>query len=176
MFRVIMDNMPILQEDEKMRNILSKHKIMKSKRQPYNLKRLLTKAKFTSNDTCEVRKCTRPNCGLCTYLLVGNSFAFNCGMNFKIHENMSCDVKNVIYVMKCRGCGDEYIGKTGNYLRKRVTVHNQQIRDPRTRMLQVSAHIDTCANNIFPKILHFPVLQNVLREYNFTTGKGEIFH
>ena len=130
MFLVIMDNMPILQEDEKMRNILSKHKILKSKRQPYNLKRLLTKAKFTSNDTCEVRKCTRPNYGLCTYLLEGNSFAFNCRMNFKIHENMSCDVKNVIYVMKCRGCRDEYIGETGNYLRKRVTVHNQQIRDP----------------------------------------------
>ena len=66
MFRVIMDIMPILQEDEKMRKSLSKHKNLKGKRQPYNLKRLLTKAKFTSNDTCEVRRCTRPNCGLCT--------------------------------------------------------------------------------------------------------------
>ena len=139
-----------------MRNILSKHKILKSKRQPYYLKRLLTKAKFTSNDTCEVRKSTRPNCGLCTYLLEGNLFAFNCGMNFKIHENMSCDVKKLIYVMKCRGCGDEYIGETGNYLRKRVTVRNQQIRNPRTRILQVSAHIDTCANNTFPTYYIFP--------------------
>ena len=107
MFRVIMDNMPVLQEDEKMRNILPKHKILTSKRQSYNLKYLLTKAKFISNDTCEVRKCTRPNCGLCTYLLEGNSFALNCGMNFKIHENMSCDVENVIWVMKCWGYGDE---------------------------------------------------------------------
>ena len=156
-----------------MRNILSKHKILKSKRQPYNLKRFLTKAKFTSNDTCEVRKCTRPNCGLCTYLLKGNSFAFNCRMNFKIHENMSCDVKNVIYVMKCRGCGDEYIGETGNYLRKSVTVHNQQIRDPRTRMFQVSAHIDTCANNIFPTFSRFT---KCTQRYNFTTGKGETLH
>ena len=125
MFRVIMDNLPILQEDENMRNILWKHRILKRKRQPYNLKPLLTKAKFTSNDTCEVRKCTRPNCGLCTYLLQGNSFAFNCEMNFKIHKNVSCDAKNVIYVMKCRGCGDEYIGETGNCLRKGVTAHNQ---------------------------------------------------
>ena len=31
--------------------------------------------------------------------------------------------------MKCRGCGEEYIWETGNFLRKRVTVHNQQIRD-----------------------------------------------
>ena len=56
MFRVIIDNMPMLQADEKMRNILSNYKIIRSKRQPYNLKRLLTKSKFTSNDTCEVRK------------------------------------------------------------------------------------------------------------------------
>ena len=69
---------------------------------------------------------------------------------------MSCDVKNVIYVMKCRGCGDEYIGETGNFLRKRVTVHNQQIRDPRTRMLKVSEHIDICANTLNPKYYIFP--------------------
>ena len=112
MFRLIMDNMPILQPDEKMRNILSNYKIIKSKRQPYNLKRLLTKAKFTSNDTCAVRKCTRPNCGLCIHLVEGTSFKFNCGNNFKVYENMTCAVKNVIYVMKCRGCGEEYIGET----------------------------------------------------------------
>ena len=63
MFKVIKENMPILHEDETMRNILSKYKIIKSKRQPYNLKRIFTKAKFSSNDTCEVQKCNRPNCG-----------------------------------------------------------------------------------------------------------------
>ena len=40
MFQGIMNNLPILQEDEKVRNI--KHKILKSKWQPFNLKRLLT--------------------------------------------------------------------------------------------------------------------------------------
>ena len=157
MFRVIMDNMPILQADEKMRNILSNYKIIKSKRQSYNLKRLLTKAKFTLNDTCEVRKCTRPNCGLCIHLVEANSFKFNCGINFEVHENMTCDVKNVIYVMKCRGfCGEEYIGETGNFLRKRVAIHNQQIRDPRNRMLRVSGHTDGCASNLNPKYYIFP--------------------
>ena len=71
-FSVIIENMPILQEDEKMQKILSNYKFIKSKCQPYNLKRLLTKAKFTSNYTCEVRKCTKPNCGLCIHLLEGN--------------------------------------------------------------------------------------------------------
>ena len=132
MCRVIPDNVPILKEDDKMRNILSKYNLIKSKRQPYNLKRLLTKAKITSNTIPKVTKCNKPTCGLCIHLLEGNYFTFRCGTNFKIHEHMSCDVKNVVYIMICRGCGEEYIGETGNLLRQRVTVHNQQIRDPRT--------------------------------------------
>ena len=65
---------------------------------------------------------------------------------------MSCDVKNVIYVIQCANCGLEYIGETGN-LRMRVNVDNQQIRDPSTRILKVSAyiHVDTCAENHTPK-------------------------
>ena len=60
-----------------MRNILSKYKLIKSKRQPYNLKRLLTKAKFTSSNTLKVTKFNRPNCGLFSHLL-GHSFTFKC--------------------------------------------------------------------------------------------------
>ena len=92
-FKVILDNVPILKENDKMRNILSKYKLIKSKRQPYSLKRLLTKAKFTSNTTPKVAKCNKPTCGLCIHLIEGHSITFQCGTNFKIHENMSCDVK-----------------------------------------------------------------------------------
>ena len=56
-----------------------------------------------------------------------------------------CDVKNVIYVIKCRGCWENYIGETTN-LRHRMTVHNQQIRDLGTRKIPLSAHLDTCSN------------------------------
>ena len=33
-----------------------------------------------------------------------------------------------------------------NLLRQRVTIHNQQICDPSTRMLKVSEHIANCGN------------------------------
>ena len=52
------------------------------------------------------------------------------------------------------GCGENYIEETNN-LRQRVTIHNQQIRDPTTRKIPLSAHIDTCSTSdskyfIFP--------------------------
>ena len=79
-FPVIINNLSILEKDEKMNDTISKYKFIKSKRQPYNLKRLLTKAKFTSNYEQTVKKCNRPNCGLC--ILEGNCFKFNCGTKF----------------------------------------------------------------------------------------------
>ena len=153
---VIKSNLPILQEDPKMNSILSNFMINKSKRQPNSLKRILAKVKFNNDSDLEVNRCKRPNCGLCTHLFEGTAFEFNCGRKFYVHETITCEVKNVIYVMKCRGCGEEHMGETGNYLRKRVTMHNQQIRDPSSRMLHVSEHISTYANR--QEILHLLIL------------------
>ena len=60
--------------------------------------------------------------------------------------------------LNCRSCNEKYIGKTENYLKKGVTIHNRQIRDPKTRMLYVSKHIGTCAHQLNPKyriVLHY---------------------
>lgn len=156
-FTSVKNNIPILEQDERLKRIFSGFTFIKSKRQPKNLKKLLTRAKFDELPTLpKVKKCNRGICGLCTHLLEGDTFHFNCGRAFKIFQSMNCDVKNVIYVMRCCGCHQEYIGETGDFLRKRVTVHNQQIRDPKTRMLKVSAHIDSCAARHTPKYHIFP--------------------
>ena len=104
-----------------------------------------------------------------------DSFTFRCGKNFTIHENMSCDVKNVVYVMKCRGCGEEYIGETGNPLRQRVTIHNQQIRDPKTRMLKVSEHIANCAHALNPKYNIFPFYKMYSESTTLRRAKEKLF-
>ena len=60
-----------------------------------------------------------------------------------------------LYVLVCNGCKEFYIGQTGDKLRNRRTVHDQQIRDPSTRQLPLSAHLDTCSNTN-PKFSIFP--------------------
>ena len=57
--------------------------------------------------------------------------------------------------MKCRGCMEEYNGKMGKFLWKKESQY--------IRMLQVSTHIDNCANNFTPKYYIFSILQNVHR-------------
>ena len=78
---------------------------------------------------------------------------------------MSSDVKNAQNVRRYVGCGRKYIGKIGD-LRKIVTLHNQQILDINTRLLQVNSHIDNCASSKNPKYsIFFIVFQNAYGQY-----------
>ena len=87
-----------------MKAIFPRKYFLKSKRQPPNLKKILTKAKFSKNskEHFEVTKCNEPRCGLCKHLKVGSTYKFK-DQIFNLTSNMTCTVKNVIYVIECRG-------------------------------------------------------------------------
>lgn len=141
-----------------MADILGGHKIIKSKRQQQNLKRILTKARFDEKEQeTGISQCGRPNCGLCHHLITESIFNFKCGKNFQVRSQMTCNVRNLIYVIQCQGCHEEYIGETGDILRHRLTVHRQQIRNPSVRMLYVSEHISVCSGQLDVKFKVFPL-------------------
>ena len=154
-FPEIKNNKSLLLRDERMKAIFSRKCFLKSKRQPPNLKKILTKAKFSKNskEHFEVTKCNEPRCGLCKHLKVGSTYKFK-DQIFNLTSNMTCMVKNVIYVIECQGCRKYYIGETSN-LRNRVTLHNQHIRHENLRMIPVSGHIASCSN-FDPKYFIFP--------------------
>ena len=84
-------------------------------------------------------------CALCGYIIEGNSFYFN-GKVFKIKTDTSCDTQNVIYVLVCKGCKKYWRGQTGDKLRNRRSVHERQMRDPSTRQMHLSEHLDECSH------------------------------
>ena len=95
MFGILKSNLHILTNDQTMSGALSGSKFIKSKRQPPNFKKLITKAKFTEQQiktSNKVFKCNRPNCALCDHLEEGNAYDFN-GKVFYVNATMSCDVK-----------------------------------------------------------------------------------
>ena len=95
--------MAILQNDDKMKNVLQKNPFIKSHRQPKNLKKLITRTKFEEklNDMPpSISKCGRSNCGILGNILVeGESFKFKNGPLFKLKSNMDCSSKNLLYLM-----------------------------------------------------------------------------
>ena len=147
---------------------------------------MLTKAKFDRNpNLCDysVSKCNRGNCGTCPFILENSSVKFkNRSERFFVHSNIDCAARNVIYVIICQGCFGEYIGQT-ECLRDRVRVHKQQIKDPNTRCIPLSAHLDTCAKNKDIKFKIFPfykmdsndkIMRRIKEEYFIKMLKPEL--
>ena len=105
-------------------------KLIHAKRQPPNLKRLLTQSLFTSQ-TSGVFQCSDNRCNCCQHLLLKDSYTFkNSDKQFSLKCKMTCDSRNLIYVVICPTCKEEYIDETGigeSKLRDRVRIYRQHI-------------------------------------------------
>jgi len=148
---VLHRNIQFLQQDQTLNEVIQNNKIINAKRQPANLKRILTRANFRNNDqVLSVKKCNKTRCVLCPNVIEGESFMFKgCSGKFYPNANMTCDTQNVIYVIVCPGCGEIYIGETKNPLKTRFALHRSHILHPHLRVLHVSEHLATCGESKF---------------------------
>ena len=74
-------------------------------------------------------------------------------------NRFTCDSFNLIYVVICDTCKEEYIGDTGEgktKLRDRVRVYHQYIWQPQYQQLKVETHLRVCGKGEF---WIFPLLQ-----------------
>ena len=150
MFSVIKNNLPVLHQNQNLENLFPSDIFLKSKRQPRNLKKILTRAKFQDSDVQNtVSKCNDSRCGLCEYLETGSQLILSNGKFITPNENINCKTVNLIYCLVCANCKEFYIGQTGNSICERVRIHRQQIRDESVRMQDVSEHFDICGGGKF---------------------------
>ena len=148
--------LPILYDEGKFGTRLREEGLLHSKRQPPNLKRLLTKAKFGTNpDTFTVTKCNNKRCKCCNHLLTGPTTTIG-QHTFKAGCSMTCITSNLIYVLKCANCELFYIGETGDRLVDRVRVHRQQSKIGSTIELPVHKHFKSCTKDSDLKFYIFP--------------------
>ena len=139
------------------------------KKQPPNLKRVLTRTNKFQKRAKGVKKCGRIKCGLCKYknLIEGKELKLSNGLTIKAHHEISCDSKNLIYCILCTKCRDFYIGECKK-LRPSMNLHRSH-SDPENRSkppLQVNRHLKRCANGHF-KVLPFfivPTEHQIARE------------
>ena len=155
LLRNLFDN---FSSDEDLSLAFKDSRLIKSYRQPKNLKRLLTSARLHSSKG-RVTKCSDKRCMCCSHLITGDCFYFDTvNVNFDIRNQLNCNTRRVIYVMVCNGCKAFYIGQTGDVLRNRTRVHRQHINNPHSAPLPVSRHIANCANHLNVKFSIMPLL------------------
>ena len=126
-------------------------------RQAPNLERLLCKSKFMPvEEHFHVSSCGK-NCVCCPYLLKATSYLFK-GVNkvFFLKNNFNCESRNLIYVVICQGCQEEYIGETGCLVKERISVYRQHIRQSKYQQIKVEEHFRVCSSGEFQM---FPFLQ-----------------
>ena len=70
-----------------------------------------------------------------------------------------CKTKNVLYIIQCNGCNEQYVGETSVMLKDRMTLHRQHINKPEYRILGVSKHLKECGRGHFT-VVPFYVLKN----------------
>ena len=127
-----------------MKRVMDQVTVVPSKRQPPNLKSLLTRSNFSREQKKGgVSKCGK-NCANCPYMIEGEAVQMEHGETFHIQENLSCRSQNVIYVIFCAGCDAMYIGETGQPFNKRMDSHRLHINRAEYRKLAVSHHIFHC--------------------------------
>ena len=154
-FGVIKASLPILHGTEQLKTLYPEQIMLKSKRQPKNLKKILTRARFNGDQThtYKVSTCNDKRCGLCKFINIGTQLTLSNGKIIRPNSDFNCGSENLIYCVVCDNCNETYIGQTGNSLRERFRVHRQQIRDPTVRQIDLSEHLDICSRGkykVFP--------------------------
>ena len=79
------------------------------------------------------------------YQVINDQYTFKIvKFTFKLNHRFTCDSFNLIYVVICDTCKEEYIGETGEgktKLRDRVRVYRQHIRQLQYQQLKVKGHL-----------------------------------
>ena len=163
----------ILKENNKTRDIFKRFKLINARRQPNNLKSLLTSARLrVPEKQYRVTKCGTSRCNLCDAIIEGSSFKFNNGKEFNISCDMDCNTLNCIYVLQCLSCRLTYIGETSNF-RLRVNLHRNNAE--KNVGLNVSQHIYQCASKLKIKFKIMPFYKVVRDDTYLRKSKEQHF-
>ena len=79
---------------------------------PQRLKRKLT----------GMKKCNK--CPICPYVKIRQAVkASKSNYSFEINTEVNCQTKNLIYILECKKCSEQYIGETNRTLQERFSEH-----------------------------------------------------
>ena len=132
-------------------------KITIARRQPPNLLRILSLSKKRDHNvqntkhisTYDYSKCKDKRCELCPIAISGSQYTTKSGYTLRRNTSMTCKSKDLLYLLTCNGCDEEYIGETGIPLNRRMNLHRNQIKNEKYTTLKMSKHVRECGNNEF---------------------------
>lgn len=107
-------------------------------------------------------KCDKLFCLCCKTIETGNSFSSSVTKeDFGINDPMTCDSKDVIYLISCSKCQKQYVGQTERRLKDRLNAHRSNIKNK--TQTAIAIHFNEAAhsfNNL--RIIPIEIVNNPL--------------
>ena len=140
--------------------------VLLTTRQPTNLRKLLTKANFILHPAPREPKLIglfpSGKCTFCEkgYIQFASEFTFKNKRKKEIKwtytRYFSCDSLNILYVLICINCPENYLGKTDK-TKQRVSKHASDVRHPEnSNCKKCSKHLRECSNMVEPYFKLYP--------------------
>ena len=140
-------------KDPRLKEVFADHSPVLALKQPPNILRQLTAAKFTSSPTTKredgLFRCTNNQCKLCRlYIQQCKSFVVSDGSTWTIKGHITCQSMNVVYYLVCISCNGNTskTGKTNNF-RLRMNNHISESKSGKTSDV-FDQHVHKCSKDV----------------------------
>ena len=112
-----------------------------------NLREILSPSLFprnTKHNECSIKECKR-KCDICkNFLVVSPEFTcFATKRKYKIKGTLKCDSRNVIYLISCRYCGEQYV-RSATGFKERFRIHKSDINTSKVRCGVANHLLNVC--------------------------------
>ena len=138
-------------------------------RREKNLKEIISPSLFPSKAKQIKDSITSCNkCDICKNFLVSDT-KFKCkvtGRVCNIRSKLTCNTPNVVYLISCSNCYDQYVGSALDF-KSRFRIHKSDIKTKKDRC-GAARHFNTiCTDSSNPhKFLKVQIIESVQSDYN----------
>ena len=161
---IIKKHFNLLLSSHRCKSVFQHPPVVAFRRSP-NLRDLLVTAKLPFNSTHPQPpsgsfRCGK-NCATCPYICHGLTTYtfFSTGETRPIKSNLTCETKNLIYMIQCNRCNLQYIGETKRRLKDRFNEHRRTIDNPNNKSKPTTAaeHFQSSPNHTANDMLLIPI-------------------
>ena len=117
------------------------------KQRSKNLKELISPSllpKIIKENNCSIEKCSR-RCNICKNVLeVFTEFTCNATKRkYKIRGTLTCNTKNIIYLITCKCCSKQYVGSATGF-KERFRIHKSDVNTGKVRCGVANHLLNVC--------------------------------
>ena len=174
---VFRNDLPILYSDPEMKNLCPEASINITYKRGKNFRELISPSIFPqaqAESHSKVSKCKSKRCDICqNYLVCKNEFACTVRRKtYKVRGKLCCTSSNVIYLISCKLCMEQYVGSAfKDNFKPSFRVHKSDVITGKDRYGVAKHFLTKCTNGNKAENLEVQLIEQVQEDHYDLEGK-----